>query len=81
MKIIVHRFTVGDVEDPQLYAGAPLYEWERSEVGQWVKTHAVETPVWRQHIDHHSYGYQFIIEADLSEEDVTYFALKWGLIK
>lgn len=81
MKITVHRFSIGDVEDPVLYAGPPLREWELSEVGQWVIEHAKEPPIWRQHVDYSTYAYQFIVVADLSEEDITYFALKWGLIK
>jgi hypothetical protein len=81
MKIVVHKFSVGDTEDPTLYAGGPLREWEHSEVGQWVMQHAKDVPVWRQHTDTTSYAYQFIVLADLSEEDITYFALKWGLIK
>ena len=81
MKFVVHKFNVGDVDDPQLYAASPLYEWERSEVGQWVMKHSKETPSWSQYTDPYSYGYQFIITADLSEEDITYFALKWGTIK
>jgi hypothetical protein len=34
--ICVHEFTMGDVEDPDLYAAQPLIEWEKSESGQWV---------------------------------------------
>ena len=26
-KIVVHKFSVGDVEDPDLYAAQPLWEW------------------------------------------------------
>ena len=81
MKIIVHKFNVGDVEDPVLYAGAPLYEWEHSDIGQWVLEHSAESPTWTQYVDPVNYGYQFVVTADLSEEDVTYFALKWGMIK
>ena len=81
MKLIVHKFSVGDVEDPTLYAGGPLRDWELSDIGQWVMTHAKEPPIWRQFIDRNIYGYQFLIEADLSEEDVTYFTLKWGSFK
>ena len=57
MKIVVHKFRVGDVEDPQLYAGAPLYEWEHSEVGQWVMKHSKEQPTWSQYTDPYSYVY------------------------
>ena len=29
--VIVHRFKIGDVEDPVLYAAQPLYDFEKSE--------------------------------------------------
>ncbi len=36
LKIIVHKIAMGDVEDPELYAAAPILEWEKSEKGQWL---------------------------------------------
>ena len=29
-EVVVHEFILGDVEDPDLYAAQPLYEWEHS---------------------------------------------------
>lgn len=78
MKIVVLEFLLGDVEDPQLYAAGPIYEWEKSEQGQWVKDNAKDTPEWFTGPDMSSYGYKVRIVADLKEEDVTYFNLKWG---
>ena len=78
MEITVHRFTMGDVEDPDLYAAQPIHEWEKSEAGQWVMTNAVETPSWHRMVDHMSYGYRYEIRADLKDEDVTFFKLKWA---
>lgn len=77
-KVIVHEFQVSDVEDPVLYAAQPLYEWEHSEQGQWVMTHAVEKPMWhRLHIVD-SYYNKFIIEAKFTDKDYTFWQLKWG---
>jgi hypothetical protein len=75
--VAVHSFTMGDVEDPDLYAAQPIYEWQQSEMGQWVMEHAVETPFWHRHVDPYSYGYKYFIIARLSEQDQTYWALKW----
>jgi hypothetical protein len=75
--ICVHEFTMGDVEDPDLYAGQPLMEWEQSESGQWVMEHAVETPYWLRQADHSSYGYRYRIMARLSEQNQTFFRLKF----
>jgi hypothetical protein len=75
--VAVHSFTMGDVEDPDLYAAQPIYEWQQSEMGQWVIEHAVETPFWHRTIDPASYGHKYYIIARLREQDQTYWALKW----
>ena len=75
--VIVHSFAMGDVEDPDLYAAQPIYEWQESEMGKWVMEHAVETPFWHRHMDPSTYGYKYYIIARLREQDQTYWALKW----
>lgn len=79
-KVVVHTFRLGDVEDPVLYAAQPLYEWENSEAGQWVKERAVSPVEWFQGPSQQDYyGYQFRIVAELKEEDATFYRLKWGI--
>ena len=79
--VVVHHFPMGDVEDPDLYAAEPLYNWQKSEAGAWVMAHAVEPPFWVRQPDVSSYGYRYYIVARLKEQDQTYFKLKWGNIK
>jgi hypothetical protein len=76
--IKVHEFNMGDVEDPDLYAAQPIMEWQQSEAGQWIMAHAVETPFWHRTVDPASYGHKYYIIARLSEQDQTYWTLKWG---
>lgn len=78
MKIVVHRFVIGDVDDPDLYAAQPLWEWEKSEAGKWVMEHAIGQPQWCKALDYRTYGYQYHIVADLKDKDVTFYNLKWG---
>jgi hypothetical protein len=73
----VHEFKLGDVEDPDLYAGEPLYQWQQTEAGQWVMEHAVEAPFWHRMVNPYTFGYNYYIIARLSEQDQTYWALKW----
>ena len=75
--IIVHEFTIGDVEDPGIYAAQPLYEWQETEEGKWIMAHAVEIPYWIQHADYNSFGYKFKIVARLKEPDQVFWTLKW----
>jgi len=75
--IVVHEFAMGDVEDPDLYAAQPLWEWQESEAGRFVMEHAVESPYWIRQVDHSSYGHQYRIIARLSEPNQTFFKLKF----
>ena len=73
----VHEFNMGDVEDPDLYAAQPLYEWQQSEAGKWVMENAVVTPFWHRTTDPYNYGYKYYVIARLKEQDQTYWTLKW----
>jgi len=77
-KVIVHRFQMGDVEDPDLYAAQPLCEWQDSEMGKWIMERSVETPMWHRQHDNLNYGYQYAIEAWLKGADYSFWVLKWG---
>lgn len=74
----VHEFNLGDVEDPDLYAGGPLCEWQESEAGKWVIDHAVETPFWHRCVNPYTFGWTYFVIARLKEQDQTYWQLKWG---
>ena len=73
----VHEFNMGDVEDPDLYAAEPLYQWQQTEAGQWVMEHSVDTPFWHRMVNPYTYGYTYYIIARFKEQDHTYWALKW----
>lgn len=73
----VHTFTVGDVEDPDVYAGEPLWKWQQTDAGQWVMENAEETPYWIRATDYNTWGYRYKIMARLSEQNITYFNLKF----
>lgn len=76
--VVVYKFNMGDVEDPELYAAQPLYEWEKSESGQWVMQNALETPMWHRYMSAENYGQIYAITAKLKAKDHSYFLLKWG---
>jgi len=76
--IIVHTFRMGDVEDPDLMAGEPLYRWQESDMGKWVMSKAVETPMWHRQSDPANYGWKYAISAKLKDKDFTFYQLKWA---
>jgi hypothetical protein len=77
-ELIVHEFTMGDVEDPDLYAAEPLWEWQQSEQGQWIMENAIETPSWYRIPDTLQYGYKFQVRAKLMGPQLTEYLLRHG---
>jgi hypothetical protein len=77
-KVIVHRFRLGDVEDPDLYAAEPLYKWQESDPGKFVMEHAIDKPTWHRQLDQSTYGYQYVIEAELEMKKLSEYYLKYG---
>jgi hypothetical protein len=77
-EVVVHEFTMGDVEDPDLYAAEPLWQWQQSEEGQWIMIHAVETPSWHRIPDQLQYGYRFQVRAKLSGARLTEYMLRYS---
>jgi hypothetical protein len=77
-KIIVHRFRMGDVEDPDLYAANPIWQWQQTDMGKFVMERSVETPMWHRRMNTSTYGYEYAIEAWLKGADYTFWVLKWG---
>jgi hypothetical protein len=74
---IVHTFLLSDVDDPDVYAAGPIFDWERSEAGRWIMKNAIDKPTWYKQLDTMTYGYKFQIRADLTPEQITYFELKF----
>ena len=77
-EITVHSFQMGDVEDPDLMAAEPLWNWQQTPHGQWVMEHAVETPVWHRMGDPINWGHKYIITATFTEKKLTEYYLRWG---
>lgn len=75
--VCVHVFNIGDVEDPDIYAGEPIWNWQQSEAGKWVMENAEEQPYWVRLINHATWGHTYKIMARLSEQNHTYFKLKF----
>jgi hypothetical protein len=76
IKTLLHEFRMGDVEDIELYAAQPIWEWQQTECGQWCMTHA-KNHHWLRAVDY-SYGWRISIVGELDDRDRTYFELKWG---
>jgi hypothetical protein len=76
--ICVYEFFITVVEDSDIMAGEPLWQWQHSDQGQWIMEHAAEKPYWIRAIDHVTFGYQYRIMARLSEQMECFWRLRWG---
>jgi hypothetical protein len=78
VKFTFHRFNVGDVEDPEIIAGWPIAEWQKTEKGQWVMRNAHDL-TYHSQIDKNYWGYDFVIRGTITDpKKVTEYLLRWG---
>ncbi len=78
-KVTVHTFSMGDVEDPDLYAAEPILKWQESDAGKFVMENCIEAPIWHRHLDYTCYGYRYAITAELEKKKLSEFYLRFGI--
>jgi hypothetical protein len=76
-KITFHTFGMGDVEDPELYAAQPLYEWQQTDQGQWVMEHCSD-PQYIIRPDLNTFGHRIIVHGEVEDQLATEYLLRWG---
>jgi len=76
-QITFHTFTMGDVDDIEIYVAQPIWEWQQTEQGQWVMTHCSD-PRYSFNPDVNSWGHRVILYGELHDKDATFWQLKWG---
>jgi len=76
-KITFHTFSMGDVEDPELYAAQPLYEWQQTKQGQWVMENCAD-PQYIIRPDVNTFGHKIIVHGELEDQLATEYLLRWG---
>lgn len=72
---IVHRFTMGDVEDVEIYMAQPLFEWQQTDHGKWVMKNGRD-PQYHINADPISYGYQITVTAHITPKRWTEYILR-----
>jgi len=68
---------MADVEDPYLYAGFPITEWQATDKGKWVMANVTEEPMFHVTPDPNTLGYRVVITGKLNPQAETYFRLKY----
>ena len=79
-KIVVHEFQMGDVEDPDLYAAQPLWEWQKSDAGKYIMENSIEAPSYHRCLDNLTYGYKYAIIAELEKKKLSEYYLRFGKV-
>lgn len=72
---VICKFTLGDVEDPEVYVAQPIYEWQQTDQGKWVMQHCKD-PQYHIHADHSVYGYRVVITAHVTPKRWTEYVLR-----
>lgn len=76
VKINFHSFGIGDPADPEIYAAQFLYEFMKTEKGQWIKSNCTD-PQYVIRPDINMYGQKVIVYGDVEEKLATEYYLKW----
>jgi hypothetical protein len=76
---VVHRFTMSDVDDPDIYVAQPIYEWQQTEQGKWVMKNGHD-PQYHMHMEPMTYGYVVTITAHITPKRWTEYCLRFPVI-
>ena len=76
-RVLLHSMTMGDCEDPYLYAADPIMQWQETEKGRWCMDHVTEQAEFHVIPDPYSLGFRIDLTGWLEEADITYFKLRW----
>lgn len=68
---------MGDVEDPDIMVGEPIYKWQETDAGKYVMENSAPRPMWRREADYTNYGFMYHIFAYFTPEQLTYYKLKY----
>jgi hypothetical protein len=77
VKINFFTFTMGDVEDVDVYAAQPIHEWQQTEQGRWVMENAHDL-TYHTMPDLATYGHKVVIRGEIMDpRKVTEYYLRW----
>ena len=74
-KITFFTFNIGDVDDVEIYAAGPIYEWLQTEHGKWVKERC-EDLAWHTRPNEYM-GWTILLRGSITDKHATEYYLKW----
>jgi hypothetical protein len=67
---------MGDVDDVEVYAAQPIYEWLQTDEGKWVKERCKDL-YWQTIISPDTYGYSVILRGSITDQHATEYYLRF----
>jgi hypothetical protein len=78
MIVEFHMFTMGDVDDVDIYVAEPIWKWQQTDQGRWVMQHAQDLRYYTS-ADPNTMGYRVSIRGEIKEgPELTEYLLKYG---
>ena len=68
---------MGDVDDVEIYAAQPIYEWLQTDAGKWVNERC-EDLSWHTIANPDTYGYTIMLRGSITDRDATEYYLRFG---
>jgi hypothetical protein len=72
---VLHRFTILDCDDSNLYVDSPVHQWQQTPEGKFCMEKATDLEIHKQ-LDHNLAVYQVTITGYITEKHATFLALK-----
>jgi len=67
---------MGDVDDVEVYAAQPIYEWLQTDQGKWVQERC-EDLSWHTYTNPNIFGYSVILQGSITDRHATEYYLRW----
>ena len=78
MIVEFHSFTMGDVDDVDIYVASPIWDWQQTDQGRWVMEHAEDLRYYTS-ANPNTMGYRVSIRGRIKEgPELTAYLLKYG---
>ena len=68
---------MGDVDDVEVYAAQPIYEYLQTEQGKWVQDRC-EDLTWHTLANPDTYGWTVLIRGSITDQHATEYYLRYG---
>ena len=68
---------MGDVDDVEIYAAQPIYEYLQTEQGKWVQERCKDL-TWHTRENPDTYGWTVVIRGSITDQHATEYYLRYG---